>query len=123
MWKKVARKLENRVAVDTGMSLPTFCEYVAMREGVLTAPRPPFQGMTRLNALPTTEANRKRLHTPKLVKVPNPFKPVTRIKPTVRHVAEIVPQRMVAKLPFAPITPSPRSGQPPVPSARSGPPA
>jgi hypothetical protein len=55
------------------MSLPTFSEYVAMREGVLTATRPLLQGMTRLNALPTTDAYRKRLHTPKPVKVPNPF--------------------------------------------------
>jgi hypothetical protein len=93
------------VAVDTGMPILTFSEYVAMREGVLTATRPPLQGMTRLNALPTTDAHRKRLHTPRPVKIPNPFKPVTRIKPTVRHVTEIVPQSMVAKI-TTPIRPS-----------------
>ena len=38
------------------------------------------------------------LHTPKLVKVPNPFKPVARIKPTIRHVTEIVPQSVIPKL-------------------------
>ena len=44
------------------------------------------------------DADRKRLHTPKPVKVPNPFKPVARIKPTVRHVKEIVPQHIIPKL-------------------------
>jgi hypothetical protein len=88
----------NMVAVDTGMSLPTFSEYVAMRECVLTATRPPLQGMTRLNALPTTDAHRKRLHTPKPVKARKPFKPVVRIKPTVRHITEIVPQSIIPKL-------------------------
>jgi hypothetical protein len=38
------------------------------------------------------------LHTPKPIKVPNPFKPVPRIKPTVRHVNEIVPQYIIPKL-------------------------
>jgi len=32
------------------------------------------------------------------VKVPSPFKPVTRIKPTIRHVTEIVPQHIIPKL-------------------------
>jgi hypothetical protein len=54
--------------------------------------------MSRLNPLPTTDAHRKRLHTPKAVKLPSPFKPVARIKPTVRHVTEVVPQSMVAKI-------------------------
>ena len=47
--------------------------------------------MARLNALPTIDARRKRLHMPTPAKVPNPFKPVARMKPTVRHVTEIVP--------------------------------
>jgi hypothetical protein len=80
------------------MSIPTFSEYVAIREGLLSPTRPPLAGMTRLNVLPTTDAHRKRLHTPKPVKVPNPFKPVARIKPTVRHVKEIVPQSVIPKL-------------------------
>jgi hypothetical protein len=80
------------------MSIPTFSEYVAMREGLLSATRPLLAGMTRLNALPTTDAHRKRLHTAKPVKAPNPFKFVTRIKPTVRHVTEIVPQTLIPKL-------------------------
>jgi hypothetical protein len=69
------------------MSIPTFSEYVAMREGVLSPTRPPLKGMTRLNALPTTEAHRKRLHTPKPLKVPHPIKPVARIKPTCEPTA------------------------------------
>jgi hypothetical protein len=80
------------------MSLPTFSEYVAMREGLLSPTRPPLKGMPRLNPLPTTDAHRKRLHTPKPMKIPNPFKPVVRFKPTVRHVTEIVPQRIMPKL-------------------------
>jgi len=86
------------VAVHRGMSIPTFAEYIAMREGVLSPTRPPLKGMTRLNPLPTTDLHRKRLHTPLPVKVPNPFKPVARIKPTVRHVTEIVPQSVIPKL-------------------------
>ena len=54
--------------------------------------------MARLNALPTTDAHRNRLHVPKPVKVPNPFKPVARMKPTVRHVTAIVPQSIIPKL-------------------------
>jgi hypothetical protein len=80
------------------MPIPTFPEYVAMREGVLSPTRPPLAGMTRLNALPTIDARRKRLHMPKPVKVPNPFKPVARMKPTVPHVTEIVPQSIIPKL-------------------------
>jgi hypothetical protein len=80
------------------MPILTFFEYVAMREGVLTATRPPLTGMARINALPTTDAHRKRLHRPRPVEVPNPFEPVARIKPTVGHVPEVVPQSMVAKI-------------------------
>jgi len=47
--------------------------------------------MPRTNALPTTDAPRKRLH-PKAVKVAN------MLKPTVRHVSEIVPQNLIPKL-------------------------
>jgi len=76
------------------MSLPTFIEYVAIREGLLSPTRPPRKGMLSINALPTTDANRKRLH-PKPVKLPNPF------KPTIRHITEIVPQKILPKLPPA----------------------
>jgi hypothetical protein len=69
-----------------------------LREGVLTATRPLLKGMTRLNPLPTTDTHRKRLHTPRPVKVPNPFKPVAPIKPTVRPVTEIVPPGVLSKL-------------------------
>lgn len=77
--------------VSTGMSIPTFKEYVAMREGVLSATRPPLKGMSRINTLPITNAQRKRLHT-KPGQSPSPF------KPTVRAVAEIVPQATIPKL-------------------------
>lgn len=73
------------------MCIPTFSEYVAMREGVLSPTRPPLKSMTRLNALPTTDAHRKRLHPAKPVKV------VNMLKPTVRHVTEIVPQKLIPK--------------------------
>jgi hypothetical protein len=77
--------------VHTGVPIPTFSEYVAMREGVLSPTRPPLKGMPRINTLPTTDAHRKRLH-------PKPVKVVNMLKPTVRHVAEIVPQNIIPKL-------------------------
>lgn len=80
------------------MSLPTFSEYVAMREGLLSPTRSPLVGISRLNALPTTDAHRKQMHPPKPVKARNPFKPVARMKPTVQHVTEIVPQHIIPKL-------------------------
>jgi len=69
-----------------------------MREGVFSPTRPLLKGMTQLNSLPTTDTHRKQLHTPKPVNVPNLFKPAARIKPTVRHVTEIVPQSIIPKL-------------------------
>ena len=63
-------------------------------EGVLSPTRPPLKGMPRINTFPGTDGQRKRLHV-KSVKV------VNTLKPTVRHVTEIVPQHMVAKLPPA----------------------
>jgi hypothetical protein len=86
------------LGVNSGMSMPTFSEYVAMREGVLSPTRPPLAGMTRLNASPTTAAHWKRLRVPKPMEVPKPFKPVARMKPTVRHVTAIVPQSIIPKL-------------------------
>ena len=56
------------------------------------------QGHDPADALPTTDAHRKRLHAPKPLKVPHPIKPVARIKPTIRHVTEIVPQSVIPKL-------------------------
>lgn len=60
-------------------------------EGLLLPDRPPLKGMSRINPLPCTDAQRKRLH-PKPVKKPKPF------APTIRKVAEIVPQKMIAKI-------------------------
>jgi hypothetical protein len=75
---------------------PTFSEYVAMREGMLSPTRPPLEELPRLNTLPTTDVHRKCLH------LPNPAKAVTMLKPTVRHVIEIVPQNFIPKLPPPP---------------------
>jgi len=72
------------------MTIPTFKEYVAIREGVLSATHPPLKGMPRINVLPITNGERKRLY-PKPVKALNPF------KPTVRAVAEIVPQGIIPR--------------------------
>jgi len=80
------------------MSIPTFSEYVAMREGVLSPTRPPLAGMTRLNALPTIDARRKRLHMPKPVKVPNPFKPVARMSPWCGTSPRSCRQSIIPKL-------------------------
>jgi hypothetical protein len=77
------------------VSIPTFSEYVALREGLLSPTRPPLKGLARINTLFTTDAHRKRIHK-KPKKRPNPF------KPTVRHVTEIVPQNIVPKLPPTP---------------------
>ena len=74
------------------MRYTSFREYVAQRdEGLLVPDRPPLKGMTRLNMTPYTNAQRKRLH-PTPVKRPKPF------APTVRKAAEVVPQKIVAKL-------------------------
>jgi hypothetical protein len=74
------------------MKLPTFLEWLTRRdEGRLLPTRPPLKGMIRINAFPTTDTHRKRLH-PKPVKKPKPF------APTVHKVTEIVPQMFVAKI-------------------------
>lgn len=57
-----------------------------------------MKGHDTTEPLPTTDAHRKRLLTLKPVKVPNLFKPVAQIKPTVRYVTEIVPQSVIPKL-------------------------
>lgn len=76
---------------DHEMNLLTFAEYVAAREGVLWASRPAAKGVPRINATPFTNAHRKRMAArPKAA--PDPF------APTVRAVAEIVPQHLIPKL-------------------------
>ena len=62
-----------------------------MREGVLSLARLPLKGMSKINTTPNMDAQRKRLH-PKKVKPPKP------IAPTVRRVAEIVPNKLIPKL-------------------------
>jgi len=74
------------------MEFPTFMEWLARRdEGLLFPDRPPLKAMPRFNALPGTDAQRKALHV-KPVKKPKPF------APTIRKVAEIVPQKTVASV-------------------------
>jgi hypothetical protein len=73
------------------MQYVSFREYVAMREGLLSAERPPVKGIPRINATPFTNPHRKRLRPP-TVKKPKPF------APTVRKVAQVVPDSQVAKL-------------------------
>lgn len=73
------------------MPIPTFAEYVAAREGVLLPNRQPLKGLSRINPLPVTHAQRKRLHA-------KPVRVVNTLKPTVRPVAEIVPQKFIPKL-------------------------
>jgi hypothetical protein len=71
----------------------TFQQYIAMREGLLSPTHPPLKGLPRINATPFTNPHRKRLRT-NPVKKPNPF------APTIRKVAQVVPDSQVAKLGF-----------------------
>jgi hypothetical protein len=74
------------------MEFLTFSEWLARRdEGLLLPDRPPLKGMPRINTTPFTDAQRKRLHV-KPVKPPKPF------APTIRKVAEIVPQKLIPKM-------------------------
>jgi hypothetical protein len=74
------------------MSFMKFSEWLARRdEGLFLPDRPPMKGMPRINSLPCTDEHRKKLHV-KPAKKPKPF------APTIRKVAEIVPQKVVAKL-------------------------
>lgn len=66
----------------------SFREYIQMQERVL----PPFAvPTTKINSLPVTQARLKRLAT-KPVRAPDPF------APTVRPVASVVPDKLVAKV-------------------------
>ena len=76
------------------MDFLTFKQYVEMREGVLLPDRPPATGLSRINPFPTTNAHRRRLR-PKPLRKPNPF------PPTVRAIPEIVPPKLIPKLPWA----------------------
>ena len=69
----------------------SFKEFLAVQEGLLLPDRPPAKGLSRINPFPTSHAHRQRLHA-KPVKPPKPF------APTVRRVAEIVPQKLIPKL-------------------------
>jgi hypothetical protein len=74
------------------MKFMSFTEYVARRdEGLLLPKRPLAKGLPKINAFPATDSHRRRLKV-RPVKPPNPF------APTVKGVADIVPQRLVARL-------------------------
>ncbi len=73
------------------MKLPTFAEYVAAREGVLWASRPPLKGLPRINTTPFTNARRKRFAA-------RAASPVNPFAPTIRPVAQVVPPRLIPKL-------------------------
>jgi hypothetical protein len=89
--------LLNAARLNTGMKNTTFKEWLARHdEGYLLPDRSLLKGMPRINTTPFSQAKRKRLHI-KPVQKPKPF------APTIRAVAEIVPQHLIAKLPVAPI--------------------
>jgi hypothetical protein len=73
------------------MEFMKFSEWLVRRdEGLLLPDGPPLKGMPRINTTPFTDAQRKRLHV-KPAKKPKPF------APTIRKVAEIVPQKSIAR--------------------------
>lgn len=83
------------------MNFISFKQYVELREGLLLPDRPPAKGVSRINPFPTTNAHRRRLKA-KPAKTPNAF------PPTVRRVAEIVPNKIIPKLkPNKPLKPHP----------------
>lgn len=77
--------------VHTSMKLATFTEFVAAREGQLLPDRPLASGMSRLNTLPTTDAQRSRLRT-------QPVRSSAPLKPSLSPVAQVVPQQLVPKV-------------------------
>ena len=54
------------------MTVFSFAEYLAAKEGVLIPDRHPLKGMTRLNPFPTTNAHRSRIRVRAGKKI-NPF--------------------------------------------------
>lgn len=73
------------------MNFLTFKQYIEIREGLLLADRPPATGLSRINPFPTTDAHRRRLK-PMPVKASNPF------KPTLRPIAQVVPNNLIPRL-------------------------
>jgi hypothetical protein len=75
------------------MEMMKFSEWLARRdEGFLLPDRSPRKGLSRINALPTTDGHRRRLHV-KSANKPKSF------APTVRAVKEMVPNKLIPKLP------------------------
>ncbi len=74
----------------------SFKEFLAVQEGVLLPTRLPASGLSKINATPLTNGQRKKL-IPKAIKVPSPVQP---FKPTVSPVSQVVPQNMVKKFKF-----------------------
>jgi hypothetical protein len=54
--------------------LPTFQEWLSVREGLWLPDKAAIPGMSRLNPFPTTQKHLKA-HAPAKPKPPNPFKP------------------------------------------------
>ena len=80
-----------KTPLNTCMRFKTFSEYVQWKEGLLAPDKPRWVGMPRINTTGMTNQQRRNL-MPK--KPPKP-KPAA---PTVRKVAEIVPQKTIPKL-------------------------
>jgi hypothetical protein len=91
--------------LDTGRKLKTFKEWLARRhDGFLLPDRPSLKRMLRIKTTPFTDTQQKRLH-------PKKVKPPKLLKPTVRAVKEIVPNKLIPKLkpmkPRSPLSTSP----------------
>lgn len=69
----------------------SFKEFLAVQEGLLLPDRPPVKGLSRINPFPTSQAHRQRWHA-------KPVKPSKPFAPTIRRVAEVVPQKLIPKL-------------------------
>lgn len=85
------REARDETAYEEEYDMMTLKEFMAMQEGVFLPDRPIRKGLSKLNPLPTTNAHRKRLHA-------KPGKPSQPFAPTVRRVAEIVPNKLIPKL-------------------------
>jgi hypothetical protein len=69
------------------MAHRSFSEYVALREGLLAPDRPSVTGMSRLNPLPITSDQRRRLRV-------NPTRPLS----PGGYVQAVVPWNRIAKI-------------------------
>lgn len=84
-----AERTVSRCYGDGGANyrMMTFSDYVSIKEGVNLPDRPPVKRLPKTNAVPNTNAHRRNLMPTK----------VTPIKPTVLHVAQVVPVNVLTK--------------------------